>query len=336
MSMFSIVIPAYNVAPYLRECLDSVVAQTFADWEAICVDDGSTDGSGAILDEYAARDGRFRVIHQANAGVSAARNAALDVAQGEWVWFVDGDDAIHPNALEHIYGLIGKCPTARQVAITPMFSSQNTLDAFNELDLSKFGYRISDQSVVDSVTYQRVRSGGWATIHEREILGDMRFSPFTIGEDVLFGMTAFWENRCVAVSDAPAYYYRQRDGSAVNARPTVRGTDDFLETEIRLWQLILDHKGFWTAQSMHDCLAAGRTRSFYTFKRMFFRLSHAERSKCVKKWLKLQTISDAIIRPEHRCRFYMRLIGFFPFGFFVYYVVVIGDAIVAKVSRLRS
>ena len=84
MPYFSIIIPVYNVAPYLRECLDSVLKQTFTDWEAICIDDGSTDESGAILDEYAAKDKRFRVIHQANAGVSAARNAALDKVQGEW------------------------------------------------------------------------------------------------------------------------------------------------------------------------------------------------------------------------------------------------------------
>lgn len=97
---FSIIIPVYNVAPYLRECLDSVLAQTFTDWEAICVDDGSTDGSGAILGEYAAKDKRFRMIHQKNAGVSVARNAALSVARGAWIGFVDGDDAIAPNWLE--------------------------------------------------------------------------------------------------------------------------------------------------------------------------------------------------------------------------------------------
>ena len=96
---FSIIIPVYNSAPYLRECLNSVLAQTFTDWEAICVDDGSTDGSGVILDEYAAKDKRFRVIHQKNAGVSAARNAALDVTQGEWIWFVDSDDYILTGAL---------------------------------------------------------------------------------------------------------------------------------------------------------------------------------------------------------------------------------------------
>ena len=86
MKKFSIIIPVYNVAPYLRECLDSVLAQTLTDWEAICVDDGSTDGSGAILDEYAARDQRFRIIHQPNSGVSAARNVALDMVRREWIW----------------------------------------------------------------------------------------------------------------------------------------------------------------------------------------------------------------------------------------------------------
>ena len=85
MPFFSIIIPVYNVAPYLRECLDSVIAQTFTDWEAICVDDGSTDGSGAILDEYAARDERFK---------SVARNAAIELMHGDWFLFVDADDVI--------------------------------------------------------------------------------------------------------------------------------------------------------------------------------------------------------------------------------------------------
>lgn len=75
---FSIIIPVYNVAPYLRECLDSVLAQTFTDWECLCVADGSTDDSGIILDEYAQKDPRFRVFHKKNGGVSAARNLALD------------------------------------------------------------------------------------------------------------------------------------------------------------------------------------------------------------------------------------------------------------------
>lgn len=93
---FSIIIPVYNVAPYLRACLEGVLAQSFGDWECLCVDDGATDGSGAILDEYAKRDARFRVFHQRNGGVSAARNRALGLVRGEFVCFVDGDDVPYP------------------------------------------------------------------------------------------------------------------------------------------------------------------------------------------------------------------------------------------------
>ena len=105
---FSIIIPVFNTEPYLRECLNSVCAQTFTDWEAICVDDGSTDGSGKILDEYAVKDSRFRVIHQSNAGVSAARNKGLDNAKGEWIWFVDSDDSIKSIALETFAAITSK------------------------------------------------------------------------------------------------------------------------------------------------------------------------------------------------------------------------------------
>lgn len=101
---FSIIIPVYNVALYLRECLDSVLSQTFTDWEAICVDDGSTDGSGAILDEYAAKDKRIRVVHSSNAGVSIARNCALEIVNGDWLTFVDADDWLNCDYLEALYG----------------------------------------------------------------------------------------------------------------------------------------------------------------------------------------------------------------------------------------
>lgn len=91
---FSIIIPVYNTDRYLCECLDSILCQKFVDWECICVDDGSTDNSGMILDEYKNKDNRIRVYHQKNLGVSAARNYGLKVALGEWISFVDSDDTI--------------------------------------------------------------------------------------------------------------------------------------------------------------------------------------------------------------------------------------------------
>lgn len=98
----SIIVPVYRVSGTLRRCVDSIVSQTFKDWELILVDDGSPDDCGTICDEYAGKDDRIRVIHKANGGLSDARNAGLKVAQGEFVTFVDSDDYIRQDTYEHV------------------------------------------------------------------------------------------------------------------------------------------------------------------------------------------------------------------------------------------
>ena len=103
MPQISIIVPVYNVEPYLHKCIDSILAQTFTDFECILIDDGSPDNCPAICDEYATKDNRIILLHQKNAGVSAARNAGLNIAKGEWIGFVDSDDWIEKNALELLY-----------------------------------------------------------------------------------------------------------------------------------------------------------------------------------------------------------------------------------------
>ena len=98
--LFSVIIPVYNVERYLKDCLDSVLNQTFADWEAVCVNDGSADGSAAILEAYSAKDNRFRIITQPNGGLSAARNAGMKEAKGDYILFLDSDDWLESDALE--------------------------------------------------------------------------------------------------------------------------------------------------------------------------------------------------------------------------------------------
>ena len=98
--LFSIIIPVYNVDKYIQACLDSVLGQTFSDWEVICVNDGSTDGSSAILEENAAKDNRIKVINQSNSGTATARNTGLRAAQGDYIFFLDSDDWLEPDSLE--------------------------------------------------------------------------------------------------------------------------------------------------------------------------------------------------------------------------------------------
>ena len=109
--IISIIIPVYNVALFLRQCIQSIISQE-GNIEVILADDGSPDESPSICDEYAQKDNRIHVIHKQNGGVSSARNAGLDAAQGEWIWFVDGDDYIAENVLKRIYQEIQKHPHA--------------------------------------------------------------------------------------------------------------------------------------------------------------------------------------------------------------------------------
>ena len=100
--LVSVIVPVYNVSPYLREALDSVINQTYKELEIIIVDDGSTDGSASIYEEYAASDPRIKLIHQANKGLSGARNTGLEHATGEFVSFIDSDDSISPMFIESL------------------------------------------------------------------------------------------------------------------------------------------------------------------------------------------------------------------------------------------
>lgn len=122
---FTIVIPVFKVEEYLCKCLDSVVNQTCSDWECICVDDGSPDRCGRILDDYEAacrvKGLRFHVIHQQNAGVSVARNVALDMATGEWVQFLDGDDSLTLDFLEKVSAELARLPEVDAIEHTAIY-----------------------------------------------------------------------------------------------------------------------------------------------------------------------------------------------------------------------
>lgn len=104
--MISVLVAVYNVEDYLPRCLDSVLSQTYLDLEIILVDDGSTDSSGSICEKYAEKDERLKVIHQANEGLSSARNTGLRAATGDYILMIDGDDALHPQMIEILHKLI--------------------------------------------------------------------------------------------------------------------------------------------------------------------------------------------------------------------------------------
>ena len=195
----SIIVPVYNVEKYLRECLDSISQLKAVTWEAILVDDGSTDISGQICDEYAKQDSRFRVIHQKNAGVSAARNAGLDAAKGEWIWFVDSDDSINPD-----FEISN--PEVFDDADYVLFDMRKFRDGeeLNTLEHQKGTVKCTDLSKNDFLCKYQCNH------HQR-----LAFCLGTrVGEDLEFQYKYLTRCQRPARLDAVLYNYRLREGSA--------------------------------------------------------------------------------------------------------------------------
>ena len=214
MPTFSIIIPVYDVAPYLRECLDSVRAQTFGDWEAICVDDGSTDGSGEILDEYAANDKRFRVRHQPNGGVSAARNTALDMAQGEWVGFLDADDIWLPWLLQQIHTCIQdngiewvrmtRCACHFRTSPPPTKTEKQSKTTICTTNVMALGWDLISKASVPFLNFYKT-----ACVGRSRFVTGIRFR-----EDALFEFEMASKVNRVCLTDTEGYCRRERQGSA--------------------------------------------------------------------------------------------------------------------------
>ena len=234
MRMFSIIVPVYNLAPYLRECLDSVLSQTFTNWECMCIDDGSTDGSGVILDEYAAMDKRIHVIHQRNAGEGEARNTGLASAEGDWVFFLDGDDIMLPGALERL----SKCASDDCSIVRFGFSSFEDGKGPNLTQLEKpLPPKIVDIS--HEIKMSEFYTYVWQHVYRRTLICDMKFKKYKRGCDRVF-LDYVLLNRAdsVKVVDDPCYGYRLRGGSAMNSQPSFQVLQDEMDHRIDIMEMI--------------------------------------------------------------------------------------------------
>ena len=207
----SIIIPVYNVEHYLRECLDSILNWQFVEWEAIIVDDGSTDNSGSICDGYANNDARFKVIHKQNEGVSVARNTGLDIARGQWCWFVDADDVIDIHTPVNTSLLEDKDLVIYDSRTYFDGNSPPLVDEGVEYDIC----RNLDEFFSRWVSYTHPTHWYSRKFWDKRSQYHIRFTKgIKLGEDLEF------MRKCEILSKAPIkimhtnYYYRLRQGSA--------------------------------------------------------------------------------------------------------------------------
>lgn len=200
---FSIIVPVYKTEAYLARCVESIRQQDFEDFELILVNDGSPDNCPKMCDEFAKQDPRITVVHQENAGVSAARNAGLAIAKGEWVWFVDSDDYIKQGALSILSNYRLGDLYIFESALEETFSG--TFDEF--LQKYYFSYKPG--------------FAPWNKLYKREIISlkHLQFdTEETIGEDLLFNLHFYQYCHHVRFINGSYYVYDDRDGSAMNSQ----------------------------------------------------------------------------------------------------------------------
>lgn len=240
--LVTIVIPVYNVEKCLRECLDSIVAQDYSNLEIVLVNDGSSDNSGVIADEYVARDMRFISIHQKNRGVSAARNVGIEKATGEYIAFVDSDDYIREDFVERLVEDATKHSVSIVTTKKEASIEKNHIDSVEVFDRQDAFVRMFYGGL------EKSQNGTQLFRRDLIIQNNIRFDTGKkIGEDFDFLVQAMLHCDRIAVDYNSMYYYRPNPTSAMN-QSVNRGLMDAVDNFVSLGErLMIDYPGLQSA-----------------------------------------------------------------------------------------
>ena len=211
----SIIVPVYNVEEYITECIDSILSQTYKDCELILVDDGSSDNSGKICDEYALKDNRIKVIHKENGGLSSARNAGLDIAKGEYITFIDSDDVLLNNDIyDKIINTFNDDKSIDIVQYDVIHKWQSPEEHQREYPFKTY---CNKQDILEGYLTENIHVSCCDKVFKTEIFKDIRFPLGQISEDIAIIPKIVEKTNKLLVSEIGYYGYRYRDGSISNS-----------------------------------------------------------------------------------------------------------------------
>ena len=229
MNLVSVIIPIYNIEDYVKDCIDSVIEQTYSNLEIILVDDGSTDKSSDICDTYLKKDSRVVVIHQTHQGLSVARNSGLDYAKGDWIIFVDGDDYIHPDMIRVLLEtavkndvLYVRCNEVHSSESRKTYSWEN--GCYEDYSI----VRMSSADEMRNILEKRVLISVWGSIYHKSILDKLRFPEGYVFEDHVFTPAVLQRVSAVIHVQSDLYFYRYRASSITNSE-RIKHTKDYCE-----------------------------------------------------------------------------------------------------------
>ncbi len=230
----SIIVPVYNMEAYLKECLESIRSQTFSDWECILVDDGSSDLSPTICDEYVNIDSRFKVIHKENGGLSSARNSALRVAKGEFIGFVDSDDWLEPKMYELLFNLINEydADIASVGFVKEYRGRRSTKHIVHKTKV------ISGEDAIREMCFDKIPNYVWNKLQRRSII-TCDFPEGRNFEDIVVYSQWMKNVNRIVLDPTPMYHYRMRKGSIIHSNAIKNRYDYFLSCIDQM--KIIDH-----------------------------------------------------------------------------------------------
>lgn len=271
MVTLSVIIPVYNAEQTLRECVDSVLAQDYTDFELILVDDGSKDSSLRMCEEFTLSDSRVKVIHKKNGGVSSARNRGIEEAQGEWIGFIDADDYIAPSYFSELPLLRGDIIIGSYKNIV----NGEVEEAFEVLSCKAFDLK----SFLKANLHSSILRTPWAKFYRRSIIGDIRFpEDMKVGEDACFVWQYLARCNSIGIAEKSIYYVRlseveDRVKYAVSVVYAVNSLSNL-------------HHAFKTLNNIHSI---GKDK-FFSFIGYFKNISKEDWREDPKKWYHNPTI----------------------------------------------
>ena len=262
----SIIVPVYQVEKYLNECIDSILAQTFTDFELILVDDGSPDNCPALCDAAAEKDSRVRVIHQQNKGLSGARNAGIDVARGNWLGFVDSDDMIDPTFCEKMLHAAVQAGAEMAVCNILRMKENKALDSYQE-------HCLKDEVLSREEIVHRIQLSPFYMVMtrlcRREVFEQIRFPEGKNYEDAFTAPEILERVNKAACVAEPLYQYRLRSGSIMHAAVTLKNLEE-VYANYALFQYTMKYRKYDEA-----CLQYTVTKRI--FRKLKRKLSQEER-----------------------------------------------------------
>ncbi len=234
----SIIIPVYNVEKYLSACLDSVLAQTFRDFEVVCVNDGATDRSLEILNEYAAKDQRIKIVSQENQGQAVARNTGIQQAQGEYIYFLDSDDWVHPQLIEICYTLAKK-HDADLISFDYSKEAYGDNLSIKPIDFSKSIIKITNNPVFLGSHKENfaIHYNVWTKFYKKELIKNLSFIKGIVCEDFPYTFAVLAKKPKTVVVKEKLYFYRYNQNSISHQKSSVKEIQDYKTSVLSICEI---------------------------------------------------------------------------------------------------